>query len=488
MKKYYLALTIGFALAACGGGGGGSGGSAPVRAAVTDAAVASNSAVTSMASEVLVAKDGSGTTITRSGSAVYNGQTYNSYRLGEDVKFRVAAGALSEDAYIKFHMDGNGRIDSLKMNLDGKEQDMARKADANNPSADFRGIVYEYVVTDAAPGTTGDALVQAKDKGTLVRLVYGPDTDIVNYSVLANAAAGKCPSGKVCRWDRIDQALRIVSKGKSENESERMKYSDFGIVQSANFGKYKGITSNDELAESKLHQRTTSGGAMDTSNYITWDSLPGGVFDGDFEVFAGGYDALTKRPTETMNFTGKAIGSLYASDSEHHPDLGIVLEDDNATLNFDTDTGKETLVMDFTDNDVPWYRVTVTKDNANGTNQIEFDNYANTTSDHVMYETKNELGEDILADTGTSTADYLKFHGDTGSGLTVDDFTTTHGALVEHTEGTTTEGLLNMGYYGVNTTEEAAGVVRFKETYQTAGDVQYEHEFRAGYGMKPVTE
>jgi len=483
MKKYVVLTSI-LALAACGGGGGGGGTTAPIRAAVTEDAKISNNAITGMASEVLVAKDG--TTAVRSaipltsrkGSVVQDGKTYTSYRL-DDVKFRMAAGAVADDAYIKFHMDPNGRIDSLTANLQGLEQEMIRKADGENPSADFRGIVYEYVITDATEGATVEQLVQAKDKGTLVRLIYNPDEDITDYSVLSNAEAGKCPDGKVCRWDRIDQALRIASSGKSNNESQNMKYSDFGKMQTTNFGKYKGITSSEDLAESKEHQRTTSGGIIQQNAYKTWATVTDGDFDDDFQIFAGGYDILSKRPTETMTFTGKAIGSLYASDSQYHGDQGIALTDDAATLEFNTTTGKETLVMDFTGNAVPWYKVTVTKDNAAGTSQIKFDEYANTDTNHLIVDKGGAF------DTGIEMKDYLKFHNDNGSGLTVDDFTTTTGTLVKNTEGTQNEGLLNMGYYGVDATEEAAGIVRFKETYQTDTNVQHEHEFRAGYGMKP---
>ncbi len=59
MKKYYLALTIGFALSACAGGGGGSssyGTAVPSRPAVSDAAIESNRHITSMSSEILIPK------------------------------------------------------------------------------------------------------------------------------------------------------------------------------------------------------------------------------------------------------------------------------------------------------------------------------------------------------------------------------------------------------------------------------------------------
>lgn len=455
MKKYAL-LTSVLALAACGGGGGGSSAPADLRSAVTDGAVASNKAITGMASEVLVAADGTTTArsathaANRAGSVIQNGKTYTSYRL-DDVKFRVAASAVSMDDYVKFHMDDNGRIDSLKISLNGEEQNMIRKEDGDSPAADFRGIIYEYVVTDAATDD-GAGNVLASDRNTIVRLAYSPDSDITDYSVLQNAADGKCPAGKVCRWDRIDQALRISSEGKSDNADENFKYSDFGKVQSTNFGKYKGITSNEDLAESKEHQRKTSGGVIVTPDYKGWADLTDSDFDDDFEIFAGGYDVLSKRPTETTHFTGTAIGSVYATNSDTHSDVGIALRDDNAELTFNPTTGTETLSMAFEN----WYDVTVTKD-ANG-NNITFTNFTDTVN-------------------GAGDADGSAFR-NAGS-LNKDNFTTT-----SETTNLKTEGMLNMGYYGVDTTEEASGLVHYKETTKV-GDVQYEREFRAGYGMKP---
>ena len=68
--------------------------------------------------------------------------------------------------------------------------------------------------------------------------------------------------------------------------------------------------------------------------------------------------------------------------------------------------------------------------------------------------------------------------------LVVDNFTTTTGDA-DADGHVKREGMLDMGYYGMNGPEEATGVVRFKETAKQ-GDIQYEREFRAGYGMKPV--
>lgn len=448
MKKYLILTSI-FALAACGGGGGHSGSGTPTRAAISDAAITSNRNITSMASEVLVPKNG-GSVIARSGSVNYEGNSYTSYRL-DDVNFRVATGA--NDAFLRFNMDENGKIDSLVMNVGTPEamsdQHMVRRSD---DTADFRGIVYEYVVLEDSATQHDDIFKQNRD--TKVRLVLSPAEDENStYSMLSAAAAGKCPEGKFCRWDRIDQAFRVTSSGSEDG----FKYSDFGKLQTTNFGKYKGVT-EENFADAKTHTRKTNGSLEEIGDYKTWANITDGDFDDDFEVFAGGYNvaALQHRPTENMHFTGKAIGSLYATDSVSHSDDGVLLTDDNATLDFVG--GTETLTMNFNNSDSKWYKVTVTKED-NGTNNIMFNNF-------------HASGDDAY-----------KFRTDDGSGISVNNFTTTVGST-DNSGDVKTEGLLDMGYYGVAGPEEATGMVRFKETANESGTI-YEREFRAGYGMKP---
>jgi len=443
MKKY-ISLASLLALVACGGGGGGGSAPAtsPVRAAVTDAAITSNSAITSMKSEILVPKAG-GSVIARAGSVNYDGLSYTSYRL-DDVNFRVATSA-GENPTLNFKMDDNGRIDSLVLNVGAEKQKMFR----NDETSDFRGIVYEYIVLDNGAEGHNDPL--ASDKETLVRLVFSPDNDPTSFATLQNAAKGKCPQGSYCRWDRIDQAFRITSNGSSPTDG--FNYSDFGNIYTTNFGKYKGVTA-DNFADSKIHTRETSGGVLqDPGEYATWDTV--GIFDeDDYDVFAGGYkiSAIQHRPTESMQFTGKAVGSIYAT-SDDHVHANSALVDNAATLDFDATSGTETLSMAFGN----WYDVTVTK-TASG-NNITFSDFNGVEGDNG-----NEFR--------------------TAASLSVDNFTTTTGSA-KNPGGVKREGMLDMGYYGLNGPEEATGVVRFKETANEGGK-QYEREFRAGYGMKPV--
>lgn len=454
MKKLTV-LTSCLALTACFGGGGNgvtSGGSmAPVRAAVDPTAVTSNANVTKMASEILVAS-GHTPELARSGRVHKNGIDYKSYRL-DDVNFHVATGV--DDAYLKFNLDEIGKIDSLVMNVGTGNQYMDRNGDTNM----FRGIVYEYVVLDDSATQDGDP--SKGDRDTLVRMVYSPANDISDYSVLSNAATNKCPAGKYCRWDRIDQAFRVSSQGTD------FKYSDFGKLETDNFGKYKGITDDTTLANSKTQRTIAGSDGHITNDFVTsWEGL---TFDRGYDTFAGGYNvnAVQHRPTTTMDFTGKAVGSLYATDSQNHADENLPLQDNAATLNFNTTTGKETLSMHFAD----WYDVTVEKDGTANSPKITFSNYTNTDTD-------------LAENTSIQKQNYFKFRQDNGSGVVTNNFTTTQGdyAQVGHTQ---TRGLLDMGYYGINTTEEATGVVLYKETAKEAGGVQQEREFRAGYGLTP---
>jgi hypothetical protein len=429
-----------------------------MRAAIGDIAKASNNAITSMSAEVLVPNNSSDTVITRAGSVRWtDGKTYTSYRL-EDVNFRVATGV--DDAFLKFRVDENGKIDSLVMNIGDIAGDQYMERNGN--TSDFRGIVYEYVVLDDSATAHDDILKKGED--VKVRLVLSPTQDETStWQMLSQASAGKCPNNRFCRWDRIDQAFRVTSG--SKEGSYGLKYADFGKLQTSNFGKYKGVT-KETFDDAKEGTRYTDGGVVKTGSYGNWDSVS---FDNDFDVFAGGYNvaALQHRPTEEMHFEGTAIGSLYATDSENHDDAGVLLVDNVAKLDFSED-GTEKLTMNFTadsgsTDENNWYKVIVTKNNTAGTNNITFSDFSVYGNPDFKFQTPELDGK-----------------------VSVNNFTTTNGNT-DVSGNIQTEGLLDMGYYGVGSTEEAVGVVRFKEKTNDS-DVIYEREFRAGYGMKPVTE
>lgn len=483
--KRYLLLTSVLALAACGGGSGGGGGShsgavLPSREAVDSTVLDSNKKVTSVASEVLIPKNSGDAVITRAASVNYGGKDYVSYRLDE-VNFRVATGA--NDAFLRFKMDDLGKIDSLVMNVGSENQKLFRCDDV---SADFHGIVYEYVLLDNnADANDSNDNIFDKDEEPIVRLVFSPENDPESFSTLSSAAAGKCPDGRVCRWDRIEQAFRVISSGSGV---DGLTYSDFGKLQTANFGKYKGVTA-ENFANSKQVIRETDGQSIITDiAYSTWDDVN---FDDDFNAFAGGYAinaALT--PGETVDFSGKAIGRVYSSIStdgnsgvdreayldkyeiaynqnDSDPDapsnipsinnaghdLSKIFTTDNATLKID-ENGLQTLEMHF--DDAGFYRVTVTKD-ANGETNFDF-----------------EPTTETLASDGPVGYMFLREE-DVNSRY--------EDGVPVGADPVVTANELDSGFYGVGEPTEAAGTFRYKEVTNFNAHDSREWEFQGAYGM-----
>ncbi len=153
MKKIAI-LTSVLALAACGGGSGHHHDGTPVTPGannpatvpgdktIGDAARASNREITSMASEILIAKDGSLPNIARdaTGSVNHNGKEYTAYRL-DDAKF-VMADIPDEDdpdIAVKFTTDADGKIIGTDMLLWG-ENIKTRREEGNKFSFNENGV------------------------------------------------------------------------------------------------------------------------------------------------------------------------------------------------------------------------------------------------------------------------------------------------------------------------------------------------------------
>lgn len=143
MKKLSY-LTLAGLLAACaGGGGGGSGGGGglPERAAISDAAIASNEAITKMVSEI---GKSSGGTIVNSGRAAtgtfnHNGTIYTTYRLDDvDFKTLITSGAADK---LKFLVDADGRINGIQFenvsHSDGSSANMFKPMERQGETATF---------------------------------------------------------------------------------------------------------------------------------------------------------------------------------------------------------------------------------------------------------------------------------------------------------------------------------------------------------------
>jgi len=113
MKKY-LILTSVLALAACGGGHHGGNGS-PRSVLVSQDTIDSNKQLTNMATQILIAKDGTSQNIARpSSTAEYNGVEYEVHYLDE-AEFKTAAFAdkfdtINKSAVLTFTLDDDHKI------------------------------------------------------------------------------------------------------------------------------------------------------------------------------------------------------------------------------------------------------------------------------------------------------------------------------------------------------------------------------------------
>lgn len=441
MKKLLL-LTSVLILAACGGGGGGSGTTNGaedfVRSGfISDTTNASNNKVTSMTSAIVVAKDGSGSAI-RSATKTYNGKEYNVYTL-DDVKFLIAEDPTN--GYFQFGIDKNGRITKVTENLGGISDDVQRVGDTTR----FNAPMFEYVKAGG-----DNAKWRVVDNGQITKA----DLDAI---VAANP---DLPAGG--QWNRIDEVLEIKTFGRGLG----LQFSDFGHFNPVYRSKNKNLGDDSDIAAARAGTRTGNDTYRDEAEMEAEFTN-----SQDYQLFAGGYavkngkltDTLT--PTSGMEFKGTAHGRIYTSiqtkgtegenratyltqyevpytpGQEHDAghDMAKNFETKNATLKINGNT--ETLYMPFSDQG--FYDVTVTK---------------NVNSSAASFAFKNG---------GSVEKRYQK-----------------DGSV------TSSESVAKMGYYGIDTPSEAAGVVQYRAEKRLDGGTSTDNyaarewEFQAAYGMK----
>lgn len=449
MKKY-LILTSVLALAACGGGGHGgvSGAEQYARSGdlISDGARSSNSALTSMASAVVVAKDGSGNAVVRT-AKTFGGKEYDVYTL-KDVRFYIAQDPTQ--GWFQFDMDDEGRVASVQETL-GNVSDNIQRIDNTTR---FRGPMFEYV----------------KDGGDNAKYRVLDNGNITIDDLNAVEAEEELSGG---HWNRIDEVLDIKTFGRDQG----LQFSDFGHFNPVYKTKNKTLTTDDQIAAARagtLHRN-------DDDDKFNSDEDMEKEFNNsqDYQLFAGGYaikngelvDTLT--PTAGMAFKGTAHGRVYSSiqtkgtfagsrttyldaygvehddgtdpNSALHPnkaghDMAQNFVTNNATLTFDGT--RETLTMPFAADG--FYDVVITRDNLdNNTVAVQFNN-----GGAVPQHLRQETGE------------YDQ------------------------------EGVVKMGYYGIDNPTEAAGVVQYRTEKVLAGDTDTndyatrEWEVQAAYGMK----
>ena len=394
MKKF-LVLTSVLAIAACGGGGGGSGGSGsrgtvPTRAAITEDSpvVASNAAVTSMASEILV---GNGTAITpsvaRSANTQYEGHTYKSYRL-DDVTFKFSG----EDSIIRFGLDEDGRIISAgkyDKGSNGKyalseEGTFTRTAD-NGSEFGSAKTMYAWApelavdsdeltaaIADALDDFEGDDVPTAASLAGLLTDKFDEPFEVTsdNSNIDVGAALANEVSKEINKW--------------AGSQPEEWRGTDWlAAATAAAIEYYQGLIPDEIAGPTEFAAKLNIKGANIGLKYadlgfaelqITERDNASHVVQQTFATYAGGYKAVERNVGETTEFTGTALAGLDHRLPSGDKD-GALVRDDHATLTMNAN-GTSVLEMENlarVQNDGKtahsdgshWYSLTVYK-NANG--------------------------------------------------------------------------------------------------------------------------
>lgn len=465
MKKYVI-LTSVLALAACGGGGGGSsspavvgGGYVAPRAAVTSEVAASNSQITSMASEIVVASNGSAPiSVVRSATTSSGGVTYTSYRL-DDVKLFMAE---NKDApghsYVNLEVNENtGEIDAVKVVMGGEENSIVRDT---TDTTTFAGPIFEYVK-------------DGKDKAEFRVIDSGQDMDALNALATQNNLTGG-------HWNRIDERMVFGTYGADVD----LQYSDFGHFNPIYRSKNRELTSDADIIAARTGELHRSD---DLDTYRSDEEFNNELANPNYQLFAGGYaiDGNTMLdtvpvpvPAEGNNvYKGKAVGRVYTSIESQSGgvDKTAYLEDWNVPYDKDEDhDGINDSYTDDAGHDIA--KVYTTSEatmtiGADGTQTLSMPFNTHSDTADTFYDvtiTKNAGNEiNVTFDETPSEAQY-RMNNDPNPSKTEGDFTP--------------------GYYGgINSPLEAAGTARYY-TEQDIGtgtdEVTREWEVQAAYGMK----
>lgn len=449
MKKY-LFLTSVFALAACGGGGGSV---TPVSSTVPAelqgrvTATESNSFITGMKSEVIVASN-STTPLSREASVTKNGVTFKSYRLS-DIKLYAADDTNTDNGYLQIGMNQEtGRIENINMKIGGVGAPVLREGETEV----FSGPIFEYVES----GSSDQAKYRIANTGQTASDLAAIQADLISQ--------GKITDGG--HWNMVNEHMDVKTYGRDiDGNGTGLQYSDFGHFNPVYSTKYKQVEglSDDQMAQARNGESLGRGAELDKVN----DDFDNEMAAEDYQLFAGGYAingvTLDKSLDAPLNTTykGMAIGRVYTTvsaddgvnestrvavatangfSSDH--DINKAFTTKQATLTIDA-SGNQTLYMPFnshSDNvDSKFYDITVVK-KANG-----------------------DIEKPIF------------------SGAPTNDKHALHGAETYMVES---ESSFNPGYYGVNTPSEAAGTARFYSEQDLGSGVQREYEVQAAYGMK----
>ena len=330
MKKLAILTSI-LALTACGGGSG-SGGSAPIMPdapvvpdsgmRVSDDAIESNELITSMASEILIAQDGTLPNIIRPAHIVHRGNKYLAYHL-DDAKFFDNT-MESADEYISFGIDENtGEINNMSYHWN----DIVESIDRNPNSRIFTEHVYKYKVqlenvtyyTDSLPVLPDG---QQYPKEQIIEAFKDAHEGKVSESTLDKIIEKVESTDELIATEYVHNHV-IDLYGKSLPKSHKLKYSDFGYTT---------------ILAKEINQEGDGTGD-------------------DNSVVFGGYEVQQIKNPEQLHdleFSGKAIAALGTTGDNGN--TTIATDDTAAKLTVD-EHGVQTLIMPFND----YYTIQVVK-------------------------------------------------------------------------------------------------------------------------------
>lgn len=455
MKKY-LILTSVLALAACGGGGhGGASVNAPdtLNARITDAAAASNQAITAMKSQVIVSNKTSGD-LSRSATETVGGVTFTSYDLS-DVKLFAADADHTDNGYLKIGMDDNGRIEKITMNIGEVGAPVQRVGETNR----FKGPIFEYV-------ESGDqAAYRISNTGQTAEDLAALKAELI--------AQGKIHDGG--HWNMVNEEMDVVTLGGDiDGNGTALQYADFGHFNPVYTSKYKNVDglTDEQMIAARNGEDLGRGGEFDKIKSTT--DFDAEMAAEDYQLFAGGYAIRGTELKDSLavprgaEFKGKAIGRIYTSVSvDEDAFANETLAETARITQAAAARGGEGYSTDHDINKAFTTTEATLKIDVNGKQTLEMPFYTHSSDPaNKFYDVKLVKNGDIVETpvfTGTPT--------DPRHNL---------GNALDHVQ----EASFNPGYYGVNTASEAAGTARLYSEEDLGNHVQREYEVQAAYGMK----
>ena len=530
MKKLAI-LTSMLALAACGGGsGGGSGTHSPssavtptpimptipssLRSGVTPGAATSNEEVTKMNSEVVVATNSAnpgGVVVSRSGSktATEGGYTFTSYML-DDVKFYAADAVTTQNGYLNLGInEDTGRIEKMYMVVGGigANADQAIARDAENST--FKAPIFEYVQDEykgsvSALGISGlddPALEEERASHSWSSNGYwklegenykyyklGDEaifrtvgTSTTTMDTLTDLESTNSLTGG--HWNRTDEVLPVVTYGRDiDGHGTRLQYADFGHfnpvyetkrVYLDGGSEASGWTHDTQKGEHQTHNATEMAAELNAE---------------DYQLFAGGYaingnsmeaDRPSLDPIEGQTYKGMAIGRVYTSihggDSFEHKkalwdNYGIAY-DPSATEEQLKDTGHG-IAKAFTTYDAT---MRITKDGNQIVQTLNMPFYTHANGDKFYDVEIKKTGD---------TVNHVNFTAGGTNGQDETGIGTQYRLYDAAAHFDTEHASFNPGYYGVNTSSEAAGTAAIRAGYDLEHGAERDYEVQAAYGMK----